>query len=63
MLFKDGVWVTSADYKLANPDPLRDLAEKIVDEINANNMEDVYRFCNIYADLGFQVVAVKPCCS
>lgn len=52
---EDGVWVTSADYKSANPDPLRDFAEKIVDEINANNIEDVYRFCNIYADLGFQV--------
>lgn len=56
---EDGVWVTSADYKLANPDPLRDFAEKIVDEINANNMEDVYRFCNIYADLGFQVLDAK----
>ncbi|XP_027123663.1 glutamyl-tRNA reductase-binding protein, chloroplastic-like [Coffea arabica] len=56
---EDGVWVTSADYKLANPDPLRGFAEKIVDEINANNMEDVYRFCNIYADLGFQVLDAK----
>lgn len=56
---EDGVWVTSADYKLANPDPLRDFAEKIVDEINTNNLEDVYRFCNIYADLGFQVLDAK----
>ncbi|KAA8541550.1 hypothetical protein F0562_022702 [Nyssa sinensis] len=52
---EDGVWVTSSDYKMANPDPLRDFAEKIVDEINTHNMEDVHRFCNIYVDLDFQV--------
>ncbi|XP_057967772.1 glutamyl-tRNA reductase-binding protein, chloroplastic isoform X2 [Malania oleifera] len=51
---EDGTWVTSSDYKNANPDPLREFAEKIVDEINANNMEDVHRFCNIYVDLDFQ---------
>ncbi|RVW89392.1 Glutamyl-tRNA reductase-binding protein, chloroplastic [Vitis vinifera] len=50
-----GTWVTSSDYKTANPDPLRDCAEKFVDEINTNNMEDVHRFCNIYVDLDFQV--------
>ncbi|KAL3528508.1 hypothetical protein ACH5RR_007830 [Cinchona calisaya] len=56
---EDGVWIASADYKSANPDPLRDFAEKIVDDINANNMEDVHRFCNIYADLVFQVLDAK----
>ncbi|KAK3035568.1 hypothetical protein RJ639_034773 [Escallonia herrerae] len=52
---EDGLWVTSSDYKLANPDPLRDFAEKFVEEINEHNMEDVCRFCNIYVDLDFQV--------
>uniref|UniRef100_A0A5B7BKS4 DUF2470 domain-containing protein n=1 Tax=Davidia involucrata TaxID=16924 RepID=A0A5B7BKS4_DAVIN len=56
---EDGIWVTSSDYKMANPDPLRDFAEKIVHEINTNNMEDVRRFCNIYADLDFQVSEAK----
>ncbi|KAK9726805.1 hypothetical protein RND81_05G238300 [Saponaria officinalis] len=56
---EDGVWVTSSDYKSACPDPLRDIAEKIVTDINANNMEDVVRFCNIYADLQFQVSEAK----
>ncbi|KAF8400419.1 hypothetical protein HHK36_013717 [Tetracentron sinense] len=52
---EDGVWVNSSEYKNANPDPLRDYAEKIVNEINTNYMEDVHRFCNIYVDLDFQV--------
>lgn len=54
-LFQDGIWVSSSDYRNASPDPLRDSAEKIVNEINSNNMDDVYRFCNIYVDLDFQV--------
>ncbi|KAF5451894.1 hypothetical protein F2P56_026953 [Juglans regia] len=45
-----GVWVTSSDYRDAHPDPLRDFAEKLVNEINTNNIEDVIRFCNIYVD-------------
>ncbi|GAV83677.1 hypothetical protein CFOL_v3_27123 [Cephalotus follicularis] len=56
---EDGVWVSSTDYKNASPDPLRDFAEKLVNEINANNMEDVYRFCNIYVELDFQVSKAK----
>ncbi|XP_015578340.2 glutamyl-tRNA reductase-binding protein, chloroplastic [Ricinus communis] len=56
---EDGVWVTSLDYKEAIPDPLRDSAEAIVSEINAKNSEDVYRFCNIYVDLDFQVSEAK----
>ncbi|XVE89258.1 hypothetical protein DITRI_Ditri19aG0188800 [Diplodiscus trichospermus] len=51
---EDGIWVTSSAYKNANPDPLRDSAEGIVNEINTNNMEDVHRFCNVYVDLDFQ---------
>ncbi|KAM1165069.1 hypothetical protein PS2_024301 [Malus domestica] len=29
-------------------------AEKLVNEINTNNIEDINRFCNVYADLNFQ---------
>lgn len=56
---EDGVWVTSSDYKNACPDPLRDIAERIANEINTNNMEDVLRFSSIYADLDFQVSDAK----
>ncbi|XP_074288088.1 glutamyl-tRNA reductase-binding protein, chloroplastic [Silene latifolia] len=56
---EDGVWVSSSDYKSACPDPLRDIAEEIVTDINTNNMEDVLRFCNIYADLQLQVSEAK----
>lgn len=56
---EDGEWVSSSDYENANPDPLRDIAERIVNEINMNNMEDVIRFCNIYVDLHFQVSNAK----
>ncbi|KAL1829328.1 hypothetical protein ACET3Z_007740 [Daucus carota] len=52
---EDGVWFTSLDYKMAVPDPLRDYAESIIQEINTNNMEDIHRFCNVYVDLNFQV--------
>ncbi|KAL8151365.1 hypothetical protein V2J09_021173 [Rumex salicifolius] len=52
---EDGIWVTSSNYKNAKPDPLRESAERIVNEINTNNMEDVLRFSRIYADLNFQV--------
>lgn len=52
---QDGLWVTSSDYKNANPDPLRNSAGEIVNEINTNNREDVHRFCNVYVDLDFQV--------
>eukprot|EP00262_Sarcandra_glabra_P008957 TRINITY_DN22903_c0_g1_i1.p1 TRINITY_DN22903_c0_g1~~TRINITY_DN22903_c0_g1_i1.p1 ORF type:complete len:332 (-),score=56.54 TRINITY_DN22903_c0_g1_i1:148-1143(-) len=56
---EDGVWVTSSEYIKADPDPLRNCAEMIVDEMNSKHMEDVHRFCNIYVNLGFQVVEAK----
>ncbi|XP_061355951.1 glutamyl-tRNA reductase-binding protein, chloroplastic [Gastrolobium bilobum] len=56
---EDGVWVTSLDYKNAQPDPLRDFAHNLVSEINTNNMEDITRFCNVYVDLDFQVSEAK----
>ncbi|CAI0442225.1 unnamed protein product [Linum tenue] len=56
---EDGMWVSSSDYKNALPDPLRNSAEEFVKEINAKNMEDVNRFCNVYVDLDFQVSEAK----
>ncbi|CAH2053146.1 unnamed protein product [Thlaspi arvense] len=52
---EDGIWVASSDYRHARPDPLRDVAEDIVNQINTNNMEDIFRFCNVYVDLDFVV--------
>ncbi|PON73698.1 FMN-binding split barrel [Parasponia andersonii] len=58
--FKEvGKWVSSSDYRSAQPDPLRDLAEKLVNEINVNHVADVNRFCNVYVDLNFQVSEAK----
>ncbi|KAJ4838796.1 hypothetical protein Tsubulata_021615 [Turnera subulata] len=54
-----GAWISSSDYKQASPDPLRDFAEAFVSEINAKNMEDVYRFSNIFVDTDFQVSEAK----
>ncbi|PSR96235.1 Glutamyl-tRNA reductase-binding protein [Actinidia chinensis var. chinensis] len=59
MLLKDGIWITSSDYKLANPAPLWEFAERIVVEISTHNMEDVCRFCNIFVDLDFEVSEAK----
>ncbi|EOA31055.1 hypothetical protein CARUB_v10014206mg [Capsella rubella] len=56
---EDGIWVASSDYKSASPDPLRDVAEDIVNQINTNNMEDIFRFCNVYVDLDFVVSETK----
>ncbi|KAJ9168636.1 hypothetical protein P3X46_020136 [Hevea brasiliensis] len=56
---EDGVWVSSSDYGKGIPDPLRASAEAIVNEINDKNTEDVYRFCNVYVDLDFQVSEAK----
>ncbi|KAH1212424.1 Glutamyl-tRNA reductase-binding protein, chloroplastic [Glycine max] len=53
------IWVTSSDYKNAQPDPLRDSAHNFVTEINTNNMEDITRFCNVYVDLDFLVLTVS----
>ncbi|KAK7293959.1 hypothetical protein RJT34_16842 [Clitoria ternatea] len=56
---EDGVWVDSSDYRNAQPDPLRDFADKLITEINTNNVEDITRFCNVYVDLDFMVSDVK----
>ncbi|GAB2222758.1 hypothetical protein Drorol1_Dr00016883 [Drosera rotundifolia] len=56
---EDGIWLTPADYRNASPDPLRDVAGRLVNEINTNSMEDVLRFCSIFVDLPFQVSEAK----
>lgn len=56
---EDGLWVTSSEYVNASPDPLRNFAEKLVNEMNVKHMEDVHRFCNIYVEMGYQVLDAK----
>lgn len=56
---EDGIWVTSSDYVNASPDPLRNCAENLVNEMNSKHLEDVHRFCDIYVDSGFKVEDAK----
>ncbi|KAJ6798550.1 glutamyl-tRNA reductase-binding protein, chloroplastic [Iris pallida] len=56
---EEGIWVPSSEYSNAEPDPLRNFAEKIVDEMNSGHAEDVRRLCNIFVDSGFQVTDTK----
>ncbi|XP_042440694.1 glutamyl-tRNA reductase-binding protein, chloroplastic-like isoform X3 [Zingiber officinale] len=56
-LKEDGIWVASSEYINAEPDPLRDFAEKIVDEMNSIHPEDVLRLYSVYVEPGFQQAA------
>ncbi|XP_017698263.2 glutamyl-tRNA reductase-binding protein, chloroplastic isoform X2 [Phoenix dactylifera] len=56
---ENGVWVACSEYMNADPDPLRDFAEKIVEEMNLRHAEDVQRLCNVFVDSGFQVMGAK----
>ncbi|KAK3121242.1 hypothetical protein QOZ80_8BG0649190 [Eleusine coracana subsp. coracana] len=56
---EDGMWVVPSEYTSAEPDPLRNLAESIVDEMNNKNSEDVHRIYNIYVESDVQVADVK----
>ncbi|OAY77008.1 Glutamyl-tRNA reductase-binding protein, chloroplastic [Ananas comosus] len=56
---EDGLWVAPSEYLNAEPDPLRNFAEKIVDEMNSRHAEDVQRLCNVYVESGFQVIDAK----
>lgn len=47
--------MASLEYINAEPDPLRDFAEKIVDEMNSMHPEDVQRLYSVYVEPGFQV--------
>ncbi|KAK8964600.1 hypothetical protein KSP40_PGU011712 [Platanthera guangdongensis] len=56
---EDTVWVTPKDYLNAEPDPLRNCAEKIVCEMDTKHAEDILRICNVYVDSQFQVTDAK----
>ncbi|XP_073002935.1 glutamyl-tRNA reductase-binding protein, chloroplastic [Typha latifolia] len=56
---EDGIWVPSSEYISAEPDPLRNFAEKIVEEMNSRHAEDVQRLCHVYVESGFQVMDAK----
>ncbi|XP_020572351.1 glutamyl-tRNA reductase-binding protein, chloroplastic [Phalaenopsis equestris] len=56
---EDTVWITSIDYFNAEPDPLRNCAEKIVNELDAKHAEDILRVCHVYVDSQFQVTDAK----
>ncbi|KAL5667398.1 hypothetical protein ACJX0J_019619, partial [Zea mays] len=53
---EDGMWVVPSDYTSAEPDPLRNFAENIVEEFNNKNAEDVRRIYNIYVESDLQDV-------
>jgi hypothetical protein len=50
------MWVVPSDYTSAEPDPLRNFAENIVEEFNNKNAEDVRRIYNIYVESDLQVL-------
>ncbi|ONK67981.1 uncharacterized protein A4U43_C05F5880 [Asparagus officinalis] len=56
---EEGIWVTSSEYLNAQPDPLRNFAEKIVEEMNSQHVEDVQRLCKVYVESEFQATAAK----
>ncbi|XP_062195628.1 glutamyl-tRNA reductase-binding protein, chloroplastic-like [Phragmites australis] len=56
---EDGMWVVPSEYTGAEPDPLRNFAENIVEEMNSKHAEDVHRIYNIYVESDFQVADVK----
>lgn len=56
---EEGIWVATTEYLHAEPDPLRNFAEKIVDEMNSQHIEDVQRLCKVYVDPEFQVTDTK----
>ncbi|WVZ94303.1 hypothetical protein U9M48_040209 [Paspalum notatum var. saurae] len=56
---EDGMWVVPSEYNSAEPDPLRNFAENIVEEFNSKHAEDVHRIYNIYVESDLQVADVK----
>ncbi|ONM56635.1 Glutamyl-tRNA reductase-binding protein chloroplastic [Zea mays] len=56
---EDGMWVVPSEYTSAEPDPLRNFAENIVEEFNSKHAEDVHRIYNIYVESDLQVADVK----
>ncbi|OEL34769.1 Glutamyl-tRNA reductase-binding protein, chloroplastic [Dichanthelium oligosanthes] len=56
---EDGMWVVPSEYTSAEPDPLRNFAENIVEEFNNKHAEDVHRVYSIYVESDLQVADVK----
>lgn len=56
---EDRVWVVPSEYSDAEPDPLRNFAESIVEEMNSEHAEDVHRIYNIYTESDIQAMDVK----
>ncbi|KAI5056618.1 hypothetical protein GOP47_0028436 [Adiantum capillus-veneris] len=52
---EDSVLVSDVDYREASPDPLRECAAKIVEDMNRNHWEDLRRFCKVYGHLDLSV--------
>ncbi|KAH7404463.1 hypothetical protein KP509_15G026600 [Ceratopteris richardii] len=52
---EDCVWVSNSQYRDASPDPLRECAVNIVEDMNRNHWEDLRRFCKVYANLDLLV--------
>lgn len=47
--------MNSVEYGSAEPDPLRNCAGKIVEEMNTKHAEDVQRLSNAHVETEFQV--------
>lgn len=56
---EDGTWVSSSEYMAAEPDPLRNFADKLVHEMNDKHSEDVQRLCSVYVETDVQVTNTK----
>jgi hypothetical protein len=53
------MWVVPSEYTSAEPDPLRNFAESIVEEMNSKNAEDVHRIYSIYVESDLQVLIIS----
>jgi len=51
---EDGMWVVPSEYTSAEPDPLRNSAEDLVEEFNSKHAEDVHRIYSIYVESDLQ---------
>jgi hypothetical protein len=60
MSVQDGMWVVPSDYACAEPDPLRNLAESIVEQMNDKNAEDVHRIYHRYVESDFLALIPLP---
>ncbi|RLN05098.1 hypothetical protein C2845_PM13G07790 [Panicum miliaceum] len=56
---EDGMWVVPSEYTSAEPDPLRNSAENLVEEFNSKHAEDVHRIYSIFVESDLQAADVK----